>query len=63
MLEVRKALGGGGLFEDWVSSRPVLKNGWYLADVYTNFPVELSSLDEMECPLNKCPLTYTVDRL
>ena len=42
-----------GLIEDWVSSGPVLKIGWYLADVYTNFPVELLSLDEMECPLTK----------
>ena len=46
-----------GLIEDWVSSGPVLKIGWYLADVYTNFPVELSSLDEMECPLAKRPTT------
>ena len=46
-----------GLIEDWVSSGPVLRIGWYLADVYTNFPVKLPSLDEMECPCTKRPIT------
>ena len=49
-----------GLIEDWVSSGPVLRIWWYLADVYTNFPVELSSLDEMECPHTKRPITCSV---